>query len=150
MKRIIATALLTLSSSVMAFDVSDLYFGALLGKSAVDDIKVDGTQKILYVGMPLDFELGDFETAAEFDFIKFDGDDAQFFGGTAGKELDFIDFVDGLRGFGKLGYLLADPDDEILFGGGLDYPFHDNFSARTEYLFAGDLETFTIGIKYTQ
>ena len=149
-KRIFLAILFGMPGPTFAFDATDLYFGGLLGKAAVDDVKVDGTQKIVYVGLPLDYQLGDFETAVEFDFVKFDSDDAQFIGGTAGKELDFISFADGLVGFGKLGYLLADPDDEVTFGAGLDYPFNDNFSGRTEYLFAGDLEIWTIGIKYNQ
>jgi len=150
MKKFFIAALLSVSSSVMAFDFdpANIYGGAALGMNAYNDIEVDDSM-IFTVGHPLDVEVAEFELSGEFQLWSSDeAGDGTFIGVTGLR--DFSSVLDNLSAVGRLGMLMGDADDELQFGAGAEYLLNDNFSARSEYLFAGDLETFTIGFIYRQ
>ena len=151
MKSFLASVLLITCTTLVhafEFDSSSIYGGAALAKNAYNDFEVDDSM-IFTVGHPIDVEVAEFELSAEFQIWTSDeAGDGNFIGATGIR--DFSDVLDNLSAVGRLGFLMGDADDELQFGGGAEYSLNDNFSARSEYLFAGDLESFTIGFIYRQ
>ena len=158
MKKIIVALLLSLSTSVMAFEADDIYFGVGFSKDKFDGASLDNSL-LVFAGIPLEQEIGEFELAAELAYIQYgdfdvcagafcasaDAGDAFDISGLGAMELN--DQFDLLA---RVGYLMTDGDDEIQFGAGAQYFINDNFSARGEYLIAGDIDSMVFTLKYTR
>lgn len=157
MKKLLILSLLALSNTAMAFDSDEIYFGGGLSSDAVNGTNLDGNSIVVFGGTPLDYDIGEFTTAFELGYIML----ADVDGCSAcdlGEILSFtglasMEVADQINVLGRVGYLMAledGVDSEVQFGAGAEYVINDNFSARGEYLIAGDLDSMAFTLKYTR